>query len=147
MAIKTMTIEGKNTNENLSPKKAFIIGPIGPENSDIRRRIDGLLAEVFRPILKEFGYHAVASHEESKTGSITLQIVEHLLNDDLVVCDLTQHNPNVMYELAVRHFINKPVITVTEEGTKIPFDIGQDRVLVFVNDTLGIYHLKRILGK
>ncbi|MBN1626431.1 MAG: hypothetical protein JW944_07885 [Deltaproteobacteria bacterium] len=130
-------------NKELRAKSAFIIAPIGSERTDIRRRIDGHLELIYRPVLKELGYIKIlASHEESKPGSITQQIIGHLFNDDMVIADLTTLNANVMYELSVRHAVQKPVVTVAAEGTIFPFDIKDDRHLTFRNDEMGLVELK-----
>ena len=127
-------------------KSCFIISPIGIEGSETRRRIDGHLELVYRPVMKELGYDKVlASHEESKLGSITQQVIGHLFNDDMVIADLSTVNANVMYELSVRHAVHKPVVTVAVEGTEIPFDIKDDRHLMFPNDAMGLVKLKNEL--
>lgn len=53
------------------------------------------------------------------------------MEDDLVVADLTEHNPNVFYELAIRHARRKPVIHIISEGEKIPFDVANSRTIYF----------------
>ncbi len=63
-------------------------------------------------------------------GSITNVVIRRTINDDLVVADLSGHNPNVFYELAVRHAAGKPCIHIMEEGTsKIPFDVSDQNTL------------------
>jgi hypothetical protein len=55
-------------------------------------------------------------------GMITKRVLEYLLKSRLVVADLSYHNPNVFYELAVRHATGKPVIHIKRTSDPIPFD-------------------------
>ncbi|MBB1023373.1 MULTISPECIES: hypothetical protein [unclassified Dietzia] len=50
------------------------------------------------------------------------QIISHLSNADLVLCDLSRHNPNVFFELGVRTSLNLPVALVRDDHTSLPFD-------------------------
>ena len=52
------------------------------------------------------------------------------MESPLVIADLTDSNPNVFYELAIRHAIRKPYIQVISEGQKIPFDLSGIRTIV-----------------
>ena len=122
-------------------KECFVIAPIGSAGSPQRRAIDGLIESVIEPILGN-KFKVTASHKISKTGSITGQIIKHLLNDELVIANLTKLNPNVMYELAVRHAVGKPVVMIAEEGTENPFDVYGERVIRFQGDFKGVEELK-----
>ena len=51
----------------------------------------------------------------SQPGSITTQIVDQILTAALVVADLTGHNANVLYELAIRHVVRKPVVQLIQK--------------------------------
>jgi hypothetical protein len=63
-------------------------------------------------------------------GMTTSQVLRAVQESDLVVADLTGHNPNVFYELAVRHAVENSVIHVIEprrqsdEGARTPRDGG-----------------------
>lgn len=116
----------------------FVIAPIGEEGSVERKRTDGLLRSI-RPILKSYGIKVVAAHEIPEPGSITEQIVEYLIDSKVVVADLSDLNPNVLYELAVRHFANEPVITIAVKGTRLPFDIKDQRTIYYDNDISGFH--------
>lgn len=125
-----------------SQQRCFVITPIGVDDSKERRSADGVYETALRPVLREMGYRVSCPREMSDPGAITNQIVERLVEDDLVVANLTGLNPNVMYELAVRHAVRKPVVVVVEVGTRLPFDIAADRALYYVDDMLGVEELR-----
>ena len=58
-------------------------------------------------------------------------MIQHLLNDSLVIADLADHNPNVFYELALRHVVRKPIVQLIKSGQTIPFDISPMRTLKY----------------
>jgi hypothetical protein len=122
-------------------KSCFVIAPIGDETSATRRNTDGLVKAVIRPVLEEAGYDVCIAHEIAETGSITTQIIQHVLQDDLLVADLSELNPNVMYELAVRHAARRPVIITALRGTSLPFDVATERTIFFANDMQGVIDL------
>lgn len=124
-------------------KTCFIVAPIGSEGSEVRRAIEGLLDAVLRPVLEDLhGYHVEVAHKISASGSISDQIMNFLLEADLVVVDLTGLNPNVMYELAIRHCIGLPLVVIARDGTSLPFDVVQERTIFYHNDMHGVVDLK-----
>jgi hypothetical protein len=45
------------------------------------------------------------------------------MNDPLAIADLSDPNPNVFYELAIRQAIGKPLVQIIQKDEKIPFDV------------------------
>lgn len=113
-------------------KVCFVISPIGEEGSKERNHADRVMNEIINHIVgNEFGYEAIRADKYPVPGQITPQIVELIANADLLIADLSFHNPNVFYELALRHITRKPFIHLIREGEKIPFDIKDIRAIEF----------------
>lgn len=123
-------------------RKAFLVTPIGSNNSETRRATEGILKAVLRPICEQLDIELEVAHKISLSGSITNQVIRHLLEDDLVIANLTGLNANVMYELAVRHCARKPTVVLAERDTELPFDITTERTIFFDNDMAGVEEVK-----
>lgn len=130
--------------DSRTTRTCFVIAPIGEEESPTRRVLDGLLT-LLRQSLGDLVGKITAAHEISEPGNIPSQVITALLESDLVVADLTTLNPNVMYELAVRHCAAKPFVLLAQKGTRLPFDIAPERVLFYANDLAGAESLRRKL--
>lgn len=125
-------------------KSCFVIGPIGDEASDTRKRSDQLLKYVIEPVAEEHGYTVDRADKLAKPGIITNQIIESIVDADLVVADLTEKNPNVFYELAIRHGLQKPFIHIVDSSEKIPFDIaGVRSIQININDLDSVFNAKK----
>jgi len=136
--------ETKNVQEI---ETCFIITPIGDDNSIIRRKTDGLINNVIRPVCEKLKFKAIPAHEIDNSGSITNQVIKSILDSKLVIANLTGLNPNVMYELAIRHATGLPILCLAEKSTKLPFDITTERTIFYCDDMFGAIELKSELEK
>ncbi|WP_314724933.1 hypothetical protein [Enterocloster bolteae] len=127
-------------------RDCFIITPIGNEDTPIRRHIDGIIDAVISPVM-ENDYNILVAHRLFDIGSINKQIIELIYKSDLVIANLTETNPNVMYELAFRHTLGLPALTIAEKGTKLPFDILTERTIFYTNDLQGTVDAKKDLER
>ena len=86
----------------------------------------GFFSEVFNsllvPAITAAGFEAFTAR---RAGSDVIQatIVNDLLDADLVVVDLTEHNPNVLFELGMRMHADLPVALIRAKGTGPIFDV------------------------
>lgn len=119
-------------------KDCFIITPIGDIQSETFKKTTGLLEAVIEPVLLSLGFQAVPAHYIASPGSIPKQILKHIVEDELVIVNLTGLNPNVMYELAVRHAVRLPVVIMAEDGTKLPFDVLDQRTIFYSDSFQGL---------
>lgn len=134
-------------SKNASQKRCFIITPIGDDNTTTRRETDGLIDAVILPVLQELNIKGDVAHRIDQSGNINRQIITRLVESELVIANLTGLNPNVMYELAVRHAARLPVVALADKDTNLPFDIYAERTLKYTNDMAGVELLKPLLKK
>jgi hypothetical protein len=85
------------------------------------------------PALVPFGLQVVRADGIEKPGMITRQIIEYIMRARLVIADLSFHNPNVFYELALRHATRLPIVQIIRAGERIPFDVHQMRTITIDN--------------
>src|SRR5258705_13506932 len=106
---------------------AFVAMPFGvKENIDFNRVYD----ELIRPALEGAGFEVFRADEEMRPGEIRKDMFQELLLADLVVVDLSIDNPNVWYELGVRHGLRKRgVVQIGCRSNRLPFDVITDRTL------------------
>ncbi|MGH9548104.1 MAG: hypothetical protein ACRD3W_01970 [Terriglobales bacterium] len=125
---RTTTENSTGTSPTADAKKrCFIICPIGADGSEERARSDKLLKFILEPVCKKYGYDCVRADRLPNPGIITNQIMEYLVDSELVIADLTGKNPNVFYELGIRHCTGKPFIQVMFSKVEVPFDIANVR--------------------
>lgn len=118
-------------------EECFVVSPIGASGSDARRRADNVLNHVVRPAVAPLHLIVRRADEIDAPGSITSQIIQRLLRAEAVVVDLTDRNPNVYYELAIRDSFKLPVVLIAEEGTALASDIVGQRTIFFDSRDLG----------
>lgn len=106
---------------------AFVAMPFGvKEGIDFNAIFQGYL----RPALEQAGFEVFRADEELRSGDIRADMFQELLLADLVVVDLSIDNPNVWYELGVRHALRpRGVVQVQSQRDYMPFDVYVDRAL------------------
>lgn len=120
----------------------FVICPIGESNTETRKKSDKVLNCIVRPALQKSGLIAIRSDQLASPGMITTQVIGQILTARLVIADLTEHNPNVFYELAIRHAFRKPVVQILMAGEKPPFDVSGMRTIPYSLDLEGAIEAK-----
>jgi hypothetical protein len=120
-------------------KTCFVIAPIGKEGSEHRKYSDMILESFVRRALEKTDLDVVRADKIGDPGMISEQVIQYLLHSALVIADLSFHNPNVFYELAIRHMIGKPTVHIIRKEDPIPFDLKDFRTIEI--DTTDKYDL------
>lgn len=81
-----------------------------------------VLTELFTPAGTAAGF-TVRTAKRQGSDVIQSTIVNDLLEADLVLADLTEHNPNVLFELGMRMHADLPIALVRARGTGAIFDV------------------------
>jgi hypothetical protein len=103
---------------------AFVIMPFGEKGDKPRPMgfFSELLNSLITPAANAAGF-AVETARKQGSDVIQSTIINQLLKADLVVADLTDHNPNVLFELGIRIAKDLPVALIKAEGTGPIFDV------------------------
>lgn len=116
-------------SENM--KKCFVVSPIGDDGSEIRNNADKLFKYIIKPVCDTCDFEAIRVDHLNDANSITQTIIEHLDTADLVIADISGHNPNVFYEIGFRTRTKKPIIHLKTKAEKLPFDINTIRTFEY----------------
>ncbi len=111
---------------------AFVAMPFGQKMAPDGTVIDfnAVYEKLLKPAIEAAGLEVFRADEEQAAGDIKTDMFQELLIADLVVADLTLDNPNVWYELGVRHALRaRGVVLVQGPRATQPFDIYTDRKL------------------
>lgn len=126
-------------------KRCFLITPIGEAGSVHRKRADWIYRHV-QSVCSELNVEADRADMMPGTPMITNRIFEAINSSELCVADFSDLNPNVLYEVGVRHSFRMPIVHLAEEGTKLPFDNAQhDTIFYDLSDVGSVDRLKERL--
>jgi|GEM_PF-315353 len=134
--------------EDKNMKTCFVVSPIGDEKSEIRKNADQLFKYIIEPVCKSCGFTAKRVDQMNDVDSITEKILDSLERADLVIADISGHNPNVFYEMGFRRRTNKPIIHLRKQGESLPFDVHDIRAFDYdLTDLDNVASLKDRLEK
>jgi tetratricopeptide (TPR) repeat protein len=99
---------------------------------------DRVYAEIIKPAIAQNGMEPIRADEERVGGSIHKPMYERLILCDYAIADITGANPNVYYELGIRHAVRpRSTVLLFAEGTLLPFDVAPLRGMAYRTDASG----------
>lgn len=126
-------------------KTCFVVMAIGEQRFDTEVISPATLKDKYDNLIKEAilkvrpGLEVVRADEVSVPGTMTTDIITRLMHSDYVVADVTYPNPNVFYELGLRHACKAGTVIIRDRaGPRVPFDIAHLRHVEYENTTAGL---------
>ncbi len=115
-------------------RKCFVIMPFGKkELGDGSGRVvdfDKVYRVIIQRAVRDAGLEPLRDDEHPGPGVIHAQLFRELRDQSLVLADVSLNNPNVFYELGIRHTLAPSgTVLLRRAGLAVPFDIGLLRVV------------------
>ena len=116
-------------------RHCFIVMPFGRTPAEARW-FRGWYDVVIKSAVLSAAYEPKLTSAEEQPSAINDDIRAHLAFDPMVVVDLggvtpeAEPNANVMYELGIRHALGLPLVMLAWKGQRLPFDVGNQRVIM-----------------
>lgn len=96
------------------------------------KEVRNIIEEAIKQLDKNFEIRMVS--EKTKANLIQSNIVQAIYEDNVIICDVSGKNPNVMFELGMRIAFNKPVIIIYDGEGGYPFDIANISYIKYPRD-------------
>ncbi len=113
----------------MSSLTCLVISPVGDPGTEARKRADQVFKHIIEPVVSALGYGAKRADEMGLPGIITGKLLAAVADSDLLVADLTDHDANVFYVLAIRHASQRPVVQLIDSAQRPPFDLADMRTV------------------
>ena len=120
----------KQIEESKKPT-CFVIMPFSDPEGYEDGHFGNVYKYTFKPAIEAAGYTPLRIDENTVSNLIHSKMMDELVNAPMVLCDLSTNNPNVLYELGIRHAFDKPVVLVQEYNQKRIFDIGSITIVPY----------------
>lgn len=114
--------------------ECFVIMPISDTDGYDKGHFAKVYNDIIKPAIESAGYKSIRADEVVSSNLIQLDIVERLISAPLAICDISSRNPNVFYELGLRHAFNKPVVLMKDNITPNAFDISSFRYIEYTKE-------------
>lgn len=115
-------------------KICFVSMPFGVKHDQETEKtidFDSIYQLVISPAADAEGFVTVRADNTLPSGRILDQVVERIMAADLFIGDISTLNPNVFYEIGLRHMTAKLCMLIARKGVKIPFDLAGYRVYMY----------------
>ena len=128
-------------------KKCFVIMPFSSTKSCTEQKWTEMFDFIIKPAVEEAGLGYECERSVAERENIIKGILEALNKANVVIADLTDNNPNVFYELGVRHTLTNRTILIAQSQKYIPFDLRPYPVAFYSESPAKIAEFKKDIKK
>ena len=104
-------------------KTCFIMMPSSNSDGYQSGHFKRVYEYIIKPACKSAGFEPVREEDINTTDHIVIDVLKKIIDADITICDLSSHNPNVLYQLGIRQAFNLPVTLIKDNKTPRIFDI------------------------
>ena len=119
--------------------ECFVVMPFGkkpfPSDPDRSYDFDKVYRVLIQRAIREAGMQPIRADERGESGLIHTAMFRDLRDRAVVLADLSLYNPNVYYELGIRHVMSsRGTVLMCQKGAQLPFDIKLSRTIFYEFD-------------
>lgn len=130
------TTEKKSNEFQEEQERCFVIMPISDQGDYPKGHFTKVYNQIFKPAIIAAGYEPFRVDEDKISNPIINKIFDAVQNCPMALCDLSNRNPNVLYELGLRQAYDKPVVLVQDEKTPRIFDVSGINTVQYSSERL-----------
>ena len=131
----------------MSTKTCFVIMPFSKTESCSQQIWTKIYEEMVKPAVTGSKLSFTCERAKPRTGNLIRDILNKLNSADVVIADLTDMNPNVFYELGVRHTLRNRTVLITQDMQHVPSDLQSYWVVVYKRGQVGRADFKQNIRK
>lgn len=128
--------------EGKAQRPCFVIMPFSGTEGVAEKDWDDVFYKVIQPTVEQSGRYT-CTRSNPPAGDVLDQLIDNLIDAEIVIADLSFRNPNVFYELGVRHA--QGGVTVLLSQQELPFDLRGNACIHYDRTPDGLLELRRRL--
>lgn len=129
---KTENAEIEEAEETPKPTCGIVMPIAAMENYTADHWSD--IKQILLDVIESAGFTGSLVSDAEETSIIQKTIVQNVYNNDVVICDISGKNPNVMFELGMRLAFDKATIVIKDFDTGFSFDTSPIEHLLYPRD-------------
>ena len=95
------------------------------------KKLEEYYEKIYKVAIEESGLKAIRADDSLKAGIIMQDVLDNIKKSAIILADLNQLKPNVIYEVGLAHALKKRTVIVIPSFIDIPFDLSLHRFISY----------------